>query len=867
MVPSAIVVLDGLPLTPNGKLDRRALPAPAVGVGSRCPRTPVEEIVCALFADVLGVGGVGVDDNFFELGGDSIVSIQLVSRARKAGLVISPRAVFQHQTVAALAAVAVAAQEVASDLRDVATGALPLTPIMHWLVERGGPIERFHQAMLLHLPAGLHGDDLIAALQTVIDHHDALRLRLTVPAQGSGLALEIAPAGFVDARSCVRRVDVCALDEGTRHACIGEEGEKAVARLAPAAGEIVQAIWFDAGRQQPGRLLLIIHHLAIDGVSWRILVPDLAAAWEALRNARTPALAPRGTSLRYWAQRLVAEARRAERVAELSFWSAMLGGPAVSLVEGARGCGRNTSARAGRLTLRLPGSVTGALLTRTAAVFHAGINEVLLTGLTLAVLNWCRGRGRGGETAVRIDIEGHGREEIFAEVDLSRTLGWFTSLYPMRLDAGALDVAEALRGGAALGRAVKIIKEQMRAAADRGLGYGLLRYLNPETAVRLADFPAPEIGFNYLGRFPAPAGADWAAAEEAVGLGGADPAMPLAHLIEVNALTLDAADGATLIAHWSWAADLLSEKEAHDLAQGWFALLEALVRHAEQPGAGGRSPCDLPLLRLSQDEIEWIESKYPQIADILPLSPLQEGLFFHALYDVGAPDVYIVQLVLALEGSLNAARLERAAQALIERHASLRAGFAHEKLSQAVQIIASGARVPWRSFDLSELDAAAREQRLSEALLQDRTERFDLATPPLLRFALIRLAAQEHRLVLSSHHILMDGWSGPVLVQELLALYARGGDAAALPRVTPYRDYLAWIAAQDQAAAIAAWREVLAGLQEPTRVAADTALDGSVASHQITVTLSEALSSALSEQGRREGVTLNTFIQTAWALL
>ena len=198
MVPSGFVVLDRLPLTPNGKLDRRALPAPVVrgSVEGRGPRTPQEEILCGLFAEVLGLGRVGIDDNFFELGGDSIVSIQLVSRARKAGLVITPRAVFQHQTVAALAAVAVATQEAASDLRDVATGPLPLTPIMHWLVERGGPMERFHQAMLLQVPAGLREDDLIAALQAVLDHHDALRLRLIVAAQdGATSSLQIAPRG------------------------------------------------------------------------------------------------------------------------------------------------------------------------------------------------------------------------------------------------------------------------------------------------------------------------------------------------------------------------------------------------------------------------------------------------------------------------------------------------------------------------------------------------------------------------------------------------------------------------------------------------------------------------------------------------
>ena len=250
-----------------------------------------------------------------------------------------------------------------------------------------------------------------------------------------------------------------------------------------------------------------------------------------------------------------------------------------------------------------------------------------------------------------IDLEGHGREELFADVDLSRTVGWFTSLFPVRLDPGSLDLDEALAGGPALGRALKLIKEQLRALPDHGLGYGLLRYLNRESAAQLAGFATPPIGFNYLGRFAAPAGADWGAAAEAGALGlGGDPALPLAHALEINAHTLDQQDGATLSATWSFAPALLTDAEVADLAQGWFAALDALVRHAEQPGAGGRTPSDLPLVALTQGEIETLERRYPQIEDVLPLSPLQEGLLFHALYDARAPDLYTVQLVLSLRG-------------------------------------------------------------------------------------------------------------------------------------------------------------------------------------------------------------------------
>src|SRR6266508_670310 len=363
MVPSAIVVLDHLPLTANGKLDRGALPAPQVRAGVvRLARSPQEEVLCSLFAEVLGVAGVGIEDNFFALGGDSIVSIQLVSRARKAGLVITPRAVFEHQTVAGLAGVATLIEEAAAPLPDIATGGVVATPIMRWLLERGGRIDRFNQAMLLQVPAAVGEDHLICALQAVLDHHDALRLRVDAAGGRGEWKLEVAPSGAVVAAEWIRRIDICGLDAAGREACICEQAQAAEGRLSPGSGVMVQAVWFDAGVQQAGRLLLVIHHLCVDGVSWRILVPELAAAWEAIAQGDVPALGPRGTSFRRWAQRLASRAQAASRVEELSFWTGMLSKPSLLLLDGSLDAARDVMGTAGRLTLTLPAALTEGLL-------------------------------------------------------------------------------------------------------------------------------------------------------------------------------------------------------------------------------------------------------------------------------------------------------------------------------------------------------------------------------------------------------------------------------------------------------------------------------------------------------------------------
>ena len=332
-----------------------------------------------------------------------------------------------------------------------------------------------------------------------------------------------------------------------------------------------------------------------------------------------------------------------------SFWRDMLGGPSLLLSDERLDASRDVNGTAGHLTLTLPASVTEALLTRVPAAFHGGINDVLLSGLVLAVADWCRRRAQGAAGsaggsansgpgpghAVLLDLEGHGREEDgFAGVDLTRTVGWFTSLYPVRLDPGAIDLAAALSGGAPLGRALKTIKEQLRAVPQKGLHYGLLRYLNGETAKELSGLPAPELGFNYLGRFGAAGSvssaagsassdesAAWPMASGLEGMASGDPAMPLAHLIEINALTLDGADGPQLTAHVSFAPRLLAEAQVRDLAQRWFDALETLVRHVRdealhgqalhgQARAGGFTPSDLPLLALTQGEIEEIESRH-----------------------------------------------------------------------------------------------------------------------------------------------------------------------------------------------------------------------------------------------------------------
>ncbi|GGU32504.1 non-ribosomal peptide synthetase [Lentzea flava] len=558
MVPSTIVMMDRLPLTTNGKLDRRALPVPEVTTTAREPRTEAERVLAGLFCEVLGLAEVGVDDGFFELGGDSIMSVQLVSRARKAGFVITPRDVFEHRTVAAIAA-AVRTDAPVEAVEDDPTGEVPLTPIMHWLRDRGGPIHNFSQTVRVDVTGDVERQ--VAALQAVLDRHDMLRARYT------GDALHVPEPGAVDARSVLR----------VAQADVASEAAAARNRLDPENGVMVQAVFFPA----ESRLLLVIHHLVVDGVSWRVILPDLTAQ----------DLAPVTTSFRRYSRLLTEEASR--RAPELQLWQDICRPDA--RISDPLDPARDTAGTAGHLTLELAEEITTPLLTTVPTAFHGGVNDALLTAFALAVADWRRRRGNGDDSAVLLDLEGHGRDH---ELDLSGTVGWFTTMHPVRLDLAGVDRRDAFTGGAAMGDAVKKVKEQLRAVPDKGIGYGLLRHLNARTAPELAALPQPQFAFNYLGRF---------AEVDSDALGdGADPAMPLAHVVELNAVTR----GERLCATWSWPAALLSEKDAEDLARTWFRALEALVKHVDAGSAGGYTPSDLPLVSLSQEQIDLLEAAW-----------------------------------------------------------------------------------------------------------------------------------------------------------------------------------------------------------------------------------------------------------------
>ncbi len=542
--------------------------------------------------------------------------------------------------------------------------------------------------------------------------------------------------------------------------------------------------------------------MVIDGVSWRILMDDLATAWRQHSSGGAVELPPVGTSFRRWTQllgRTPFDADRTHHAAALPTADAPIGRRALTAAD--------TVARERTRTVPVDPVTTAALLGEIPAKFHAGVNDVLLTALAVALARWRRDRGQD-QTFAHIELEGHGRESRFVtpaagfEPELSRTVGWFTTLFPVTVDPGT---ASDLTAPGYLTAALKAVKEDLARVPAGGLSYGALRYLTGDAP---AGGPAPQVLFNYLGRFDAGGTGDWQLAGTTGQLGEKrDPRMRLPRALEFNAIAEPDANGAyELVTTISWPEGVFTEDDITTLGDHFRSALTALAALED----GGHTPSDFPLVPLTQADVDALDG--PALHDILPLTPLQEGLYFHSVFDDDATGSYVEQQVMTLDGDVDADRLAAAATRLLTLYPNLAARFTALTDGRVVSVVENGRRAFFTILD----GPARTDEEIRELAEQDRRAGFDLATGPLMRYTLIRSDAGHPVLVQTVHHIIADGWSVPPMLRTLLAEYHTPGSVYALGG---YRDYVDWLAARDQDESDRVWREELAGLPGPSLVA------------------------------------------------
>lgn len=824
MVPAHVVVLEEFPLTANGKLDRRALPEPVVATGSVVPpATDDERAVCSAVAALLQLDEVGVDQDFFQLGGDSILAISLLGALRDAGLYVTARQIFTHSVLGALAAVASRDDVATVDHADTATGPVVGSPVVQWLGETTDAIDGFVQSVVLNTPADLTADALDAILAALVQRHDMLRARL-VRADRWSFDIPATPPADSPWQQSDRPLDECvALATGA---------------LDPDQGVMLRAVW----RREARQLAVVVHHVVIDGVSWRIIMDDLATAWRQFTSGAPVELPVTGTSFRRWTQLL----ERAGFDADRAYFQQPL--PGADGPVGRRPlAATDTVARERTRTVAVGPEVTAALLGEIPAKFHAGVNDVLLTALAVTLARWRRDLGQD-QTFAHVELEGHGREGRFVagsagfEPDLSRTVGWFTTLFPVTVDPGA---ASDLTAPAYLAAALKAVKEDLARVPSNGVSYGVLRHLG---GTRF-DAPAPQVLFNYLGRFEAGASGDWQLADSTGQLGEKrDPGMRLPRALEFNAIAEPAASGDyELVTTISWPDGMFTDADIATIG-GYFQQALAGLAALDQ---GGHSPSDFAPVPLTQADVDALDG--PRLRDVLPLTPLQEGLYFHSVFDDDAAGAYVEQQLLTLDGEVDADRLATAATRLLSLYPNLAARFVALADGRVVSVLESDVQAPFTTLDRPGIT----DDEIRDHAERDRRAGFDLATGPLMRYTLIRAGADRTVLVQTVHHIIADGWSVPPMLRALLAEYHAPGTVHPLGG---FPDYVRRLAERDDEESDRVWREELAGLPGPSLVA-----EGHTPSDRFADTSLEP-GDDVDAAVRAAGVPLSVAVHSAWAV-
>ncbi|CAM3136751.1 non-ribosomal peptide synthetase [Pseudomonas floridensis] len=579
-------------------------------------------------------------------------------------------------------------------------------------------------------------------------------------------------------------------------------------------------------------------------MSWRVLLEDLQQAYQALAAGQPVALPGKTSSLKIWAEHVQAHAQSAALEQELAYWQTLLQDVSDTLP-----CdhpqGGQQQKHASSVVTRLDSELTRQLLQEAPAAYRTQINDLLLTALARVISRWT------AQPHVLIRLEGHGREDLFDTLDITRTVGWFSNLYPVRLSPQA-----------ALSDSIMTIKEQLRAVPDKGIGYGALRYLGSDPARQtLQRLPQGSIVFNYLGRFDGSFDAGNALfipSADSVGASQSADA-PLAAPISINGQVY----GGELRLSWSFSAAVFETDTMQRLAAEYAVELQQLVAHCTDGGAAGVTPSDFPLARLTQAQLNGLPMAARDIEDIYPLAPMQQGMLFHTLFEQAAGN-YINQMRVAVSG-LDVPRFKAAWQATLDAHEVLRSGFVSH-LDPSAQ--AEPLQVVLRQVALPFVELDARGQTpdwLDDWADADRQQGFELTRGPLLRLAVLRTDDDTHQLIYTSHHILMDGWSSSRLLGEVLQRYSGQTPAR---QVSRYRDYIQWLQRQDVALSERFWTAQLAGLDEPTRLMQAFTSSAAEQGYGDHLQLIDAQTTqALSEFAREQRVTLNTLVQSAWLLV
>jgi amino acid adenylation domain-containing protein/non-ribosomal peptide synthase protein (TIGR01720 family) len=862
MVPRYLIALPALPFTPNGKLDKRALPVPKRNQNEStnvAARTPEEKILCDIFGLLTNQDNVSISDSFFSLGGDSISVIRLVSLARAKGLSFSVRDVFTHQTPEDLAAISHNIEEQKPKTIDMEDGQLLALPVFHQFWKLAGSFKTFNQAVLLNAPTHVSFATTKSALRMLRASHGALRLRCIDTENTHQLIID--PISALP-ELLILELDLTGMDPTLARAKLIDQFVGLSDYLAPdKTGGIMVALWITC-HDGSHQLALVIHHYAVDGVSWRIILDDI----NTLTQLEPKELEPATVSLREWAALLATQGQDGLRRGEDLFWLEQLTQmPALPVRDGFRD-DLNTLAATEHFTCQLDEQQTKDLVLASSS-YNGGINDLFLVALGFALRRWAASNYQSELNDPVLDLEGHGRE---MGVDLTHTLGWFTTVFPVKIRISDLQSSNTEH----LGVAIQRVKETLRAVPDKGLGFGILKFLDPGSEVAHLKDCTPQIGFNHLGRFEQTKAnrQQWQMAENGLIAAQESPDRARPHLLDVNTAInssgqLDIAVSFCNLAHY--------QSDIEDLANLFKRYLMEVSQHClKSPLVHRRTLSDFdllhkslsPLHRVDQQTLNVVAEAYPDFEDIVPLTPLQQGLAFETFaLPSGAHDPYHVHLLLTFSGRLDIKAMRQAWQQVVQRYQTLRLVVCPAPMPAGYGIILNESTSDFQVINLT----GTNKQRINALKALDFANPFNLEKGPLIRFYVTELGAHEYAVLISNHHMILDGWSLPIVTSDLAQLY-QGELTAVAPKLDKpflWKMHLHWLQDQDIAQATDYWTHYLSHLTTASRLDLPPPRTPAQGMKNLESPLSAVATQALEHYAKEQGLTQASILQGLYALV
>ncbi|WP_081481590.1 non-ribosomal peptide synthetase [Paenibacillus elgii] len=848
MVPACFVQLERMPLTPNGKIDRKALPAPEgivnTGVEYAAPRNAVEQTLVSIWQTVLGSPRIGILDNFYDLGGDSIKSIQVSSKMLQAGYKLETKHLLKTPTISELSPhVQVAYSNVT---QEEVEGLVKLTPIQYWFFEQNSAAPgHFNQAVMLYREQGFDEAAVRKTMQQMVEHHDALRLIFRKTETGyeawnrgldsdSLFSLEV--FDFTAADNCAQAIEMKS-SEIQSHIDITE-------------GPLVKLGLFRCA--EGDHLLIAIHHLAVDAVSWRILLEDMASGYEDALNGRDIRFARKTTSFQTWAEQLSQYANSLEIARESDYWKHLAQIEPKRLPRDFEQDG-SLMKDSDIVTVQWTEQETQQLLKQAHRAYNTEVNDLLLTALGAAVHAWT------GLEQVIVNLEGHGREPIIPDIDITRTVGWFTTQYPvvLRIEAGQ-DWASR----------IKEVKETLHAIPQKGIGYGILKYVS--TLSNADEFEIkPDINFNYLGQFDQDLQhRAFRMSKHSTGAAVSE-SMARPHRLDMNGKVSEGVLTLTL----SYSVKEYRKETIERLTELLKASLKEVIAHCLVQERTVLTPSDVMLKDLTVEELDRLVEQTRHIGEIenvYALTPMQKGMLFHSLMDTQS-GLYFEQTMFDLEGVLEAEAFEKSLGILVQRHAVFRTNFYSNWKDQPAQVVFRQKRIGCAYKDLRGRTVSERNAYIESYASEDKAQGFNLEEDALLRVAILRTGEETYRFLWSFHHIVMDGWCMPLILKEVFYIYLaiRKQTVPEFSAVRPYYDYIHWLEVQDAEKASDYWKLYLEGYEQQLLLPKSRAHDKAAAylPEKLSFNLGAELTRRIHKVTRKHQVTSNTLMQTVWGIL